>query len=178
MLERVYKLNISDLARSLGISRQMVYKLANQGMPTDNLEAAVEWRKRNINPFRSKALRIDGNKGVKYQPVKVNNNSADMDRTYNKAEIKIIEETLTRIVPDLWFTQIGRLGRALLHNDINVPVEKLIEVQSALFLMWMMDVDEYLQIESRYEIPFSLRIKPGDEAYPSLIQSINKILSK
>lgn len=44
--------------------------------------------------------------------------------------------------------------------------------------MWMIDVDEYLQNESCYEIPFSLAIKPDNEAYPSLIQSINKILDK
>ena len=54
-------MNISALARSLGLSRQMVYKLANQGMPIDTLESAVAWRNKNINPFTSKALRIDGN---------------------------------------------------------------------------------------------------------------------
>ncbi|PXW86466.1 hypothetical protein C8R34_11472 [Nitrosomonas sp. Nm84] len=59
-----------------------------------------------------------------------------------------------------------------------VPVEKLIEIQNALFMMWMIEVDDYLQIESSYEIPISLRIKPGDEANPSLIESLSKILSK
>jgi len=44
--------------------------------------------------------------------------------------------------------------------------------------MWMIEVDDYLQIESRYKIPFSLGIRPGDKAYPSLIQSLNKILRK
>ncbi len=171
-------MKISDLALSLGISRQMTHRLKNRGMPTDSLEAALVWRERNLDFTQTKKWRIDGNKGVKYQPVQINENAIEKKRVYNKAEIKIIEETLTRIVPDLWFTQIARLGRALLHNGVNVPVEKLLEVQSALFLMWMIDVDEYLQIESRYEIPFSLRIKPDDEAYPSLIQSINKILSK
>lgn len=81
-------------------------------------------------------------------------------------------------MPKLWFTQIGRLGRALKHNKVNVQTEKLVKIQSALFLMWMIDVDEYLQNESCYEIPFSLAIKPDNEAYPLLIQSINKILEK
>ena len=51
-------MNISALARSLDLSRQMVYKLRDKGMPIDNIESANEWRKSNINPFRSKALRL------------------------------------------------------------------------------------------------------------------------
>ena len=55
----------TELAHGLGISRQMVYKLMKEGMPTDSLEAARAWRKRNINLFMSKDGRIDGNSGIK-----------------------------------------------------------------------------------------------------------------
>lgn len=65
-------MQITDLARSLGISRQMVYKLRDKGMPTDNMEVAIAWRKSNVDPFRSKSGRIGGNSGAKYQPAKVN----------------------------------------------------------------------------------------------------------
>ncbi|MBA3756574.1 MAG: hypothetical protein H0X02_10250 [Nitrosomonas sp.] len=41
----------TELARSLGISRQMVYKLRDKGMPIDNLLSAIAWRKRNIDPI-------------------------------------------------------------------------------------------------------------------------------
>lgn len=58
-------MNKTELARDLGISRQMVYKLMKKGMPADNLEAARAWRKRNINLFMSKNGRIDGNSGTK-----------------------------------------------------------------------------------------------------------------
>lgn len=60
-------MNISALARSLNISRQMVYKLAKQGMPTDSAENALTWRKKMLHPFMTKTGRICGNNGIKYQ---------------------------------------------------------------------------------------------------------------
>jgi hypothetical protein len=113
-------MQITDLARSLGISRQMVYKLRDKGMPTDNVQVAVEWRKRNIDPFRSKALRIDGNQGVKYQSPKVNKSASIRDRVYNEAGGRIFEETLTDTVPNLYFERVDWLAMAL--KDAGVPV--------------------------------------------------------
>ncbi|MBK7353483.1 MAG: hypothetical protein IPI97_01760 [Nitrosomonas sp.] len=43
-------MNKSELARNIGISRQMVYKLSSRGMPTDSVETASLWRDRNLNP--------------------------------------------------------------------------------------------------------------------------------
>lgn len=170
------KMETKELAKQLGISHQLCNRDRKRGMP-DSLEGAIAWRKSNIDPFRSKNGRIGGNSGVKYQSAKETESKAT-ERAYSNAEIKIIEETLTRIVPKLWFSQIGRLGRALQHNNVKVQTEKLVKIQSALFLMWMIEIDEYLETESCYEIPFSLAIKPSDEAYPSLIHSLNKILCK
>lgn len=59
-------MNKSELARSLNISRQMVYKLAKQGMPTDSLESALAWRKRMLHPFMTKTGRICSNSGKSY----------------------------------------------------------------------------------------------------------------
>lgn len=106
-------MEMKHLAQLLGLSHQMANRLKKRGMPTDNLQVALEWRLKNVDPFRSKNGRIGGNSGVKYQAAKA-------ERAYSNAEIKIIEETLTHIVPKLWFTQIGRLGRALKHNKVNV----------------------------------------------------------
>jgi len=58
-------MNKTQLAHGLGISRRMVYKLMEKGMPTDSLQAAQEWRQKNINPFMAKNNRIDGNTGTK-----------------------------------------------------------------------------------------------------------------
>ena len=57
----------TELARGLGISRQMVYKLMDKGMPADSLESAIAWRRSNINLFMSRHGRIDGNTGIKDQ---------------------------------------------------------------------------------------------------------------
>ena len=54
-------MNITELARRLDISRQMVYKLAKQGMPVTSLEAAIVWRKRMLHPFMIKTGRMGGN---------------------------------------------------------------------------------------------------------------------
>lgn len=58
-------MNKTQLALNLGISRRMVYKLMNKGMPTDSLQAAQDWRKKNINPLLSKNHRVGGNTGIK-----------------------------------------------------------------------------------------------------------------
>jgi len=176
-------MQIKELSQLLGISRQMILRLRKRGMPCDSLESAIEWRRQNLDVTQTKNWRIDGNSGVKCKPVQVNKNTINNDKSRLnvfdcEAENKIISKVLTDTVPELWFSQIGRLGRALLDNGVNVPAEKLIEIQNALFIMWMIEVDDYLQAESRYKIPFSLGIRPGDKAYPSLIQSLNKILSK
>jgi hypothetical protein len=48
----------SALAHSLNISRTMLYKLIAQGMPWDSLEAATSWRRKNLNPSKTKDYRI------------------------------------------------------------------------------------------------------------------------
>ena len=150
-------------------------------MPVCSLEAAIAWRKNNVDPFRSKTGRIGGNAGVKFQPIQINKNSADMDRAYNKAEIKIIEETLTRIVPRLWFGQLGWLGTALREQDVKIKPEQLIEAQCVLFQIYMSEVIDYIEMDedkTPFEIPPVLMALKGDEIYPSLIASLNQILSE
>lgn len=43
-----------DLARELGISTSMVSRLAKRGMPTDSVERAARWRRRHLEPARTK----------------------------------------------------------------------------------------------------------------------------
>jgi hypothetical protein len=50
-------MNKTELAKSLGISRQMLYKLLNQGKPGDDLQAAIDWREKNLNYYRTKEYR-------------------------------------------------------------------------------------------------------------------------
>ncbi|MCL4689519.1 MAG: hypothetical protein KJ007_13240 [Burkholderiales bacterium] len=39
-----------DLAHALGISSAMVSRLKRRGMPTSSVAAAIEWRRRNLDP--------------------------------------------------------------------------------------------------------------------------------
>ncbi len=58
-------MKISDLAQSLGVSRQMAYRHIARGMPCDSLESAIEWRQKHLDLTQTKGWRIDGNSGVK-----------------------------------------------------------------------------------------------------------------
>lgn len=53
-----------DLAYALGISAPMVSKLSAKGMPTSSLEAAMSWRRRNLEPGRIKGVRVDTARGT------------------------------------------------------------------------------------------------------------------
>ena len=55
----------SQLARKLGISRTMLYRLINRGMPTGSVEAARKWRQYHLDTMQTKEWRIDGNTGLK-----------------------------------------------------------------------------------------------------------------
>ncbi len=55
---------MKELAAALGISAAMVSKLAKRGMPTDSLERAIRWRRRNLEPGRVKGQRAGTEGGV------------------------------------------------------------------------------------------------------------------
>lgn len=158
------------LAQQLGISHQMANRLKRQGMDCTSLETAKAWRRANINPFRSKTGRIGGgNTGKKYQPTQGKEKQLDSAS---------ISWTLTRIVPDLWFSQIQRLGTVCREHGVVVPAETLAKMQGLLFLLYQIEVDRYLDTEALYDLPDILMIKPDDAAYPSLINVLNQTLNE
>jgi hypothetical protein len=52
-------MNRSELAAALGISGSMVTRLAKRGMPVDDVERAARWRRRHLEPTRTKGIRAD-----------------------------------------------------------------------------------------------------------------------
>lgn len=58
----------NDLASALGISAEMVRRLAKRGMPTDSAEGAKRWRAQNLDLLRTKQYRAGGNTGKRYEP--------------------------------------------------------------------------------------------------------------
>lgn len=51
-------MTVSELARRLNISRQMVYRLKAKGMPVDDLESAQSWRNRCLNQRKTKSWKV------------------------------------------------------------------------------------------------------------------------
>jgi len=45
----------TELARLLGVSRETVHRLVKRGMPSDTLQSAIEWRKRNLDITQTKS---------------------------------------------------------------------------------------------------------------------------
>lgn len=50
-------LTMTRLGEALGISKAQVSRLADRGMPTDSVESARAWRKRNLHPSWSEEAR-------------------------------------------------------------------------------------------------------------------------
>jgi len=163
-----------ELAKQLGISHQMANRYKRRGMPTDSLEAAIAWYKSSINPFRSKSGRIDGNTGLKLGTVKKKEVSSDTLITNS------ITETLTNIVPQLWFGQIGWLGGALRDHGVKITAEQLVKVQAILFYTYMSEVEEFLKTDAeiKFNLPDSLMARPGDQTYSSMMKQLTRILNK
>lgn len=166
-----------DLAAGLGISTQITNRLIKQGMPRD-LDKAIAWRKSHLQPFRTKSTRIGGNSGKPYQRGQINKTTPAPDEVCSVEEMKGVDRALRKIVPNLWFSQISWLATALRKKGVKVTPEQLIGAQSILFLIYMKTTDDLLESESQYTVPASLMAKPGDKIYPSLIASLNQLLSE
>lgn len=48
-----------ELAQALGISSSMVSRLSKRGMPVDSVDRAKRWRRRHLEPGRTKGVRFD-----------------------------------------------------------------------------------------------------------------------
>lgn len=76
-------MKITELAKQLGISRELLHRHIKRGCPTDSVESAIEWRSKNLDHTQTKQGRITGNSGGKKSKLdsQVNNNevvSSDM----------------------------------------------------------------------------------------------------
>jgi len=92
-----------ELAQQLDISRQMVNKLRKRGMPVDSLEAAIEWRNRNLNPITTKEGRLGGNTG--FESGSTGSKKRTVDNSDDKDTINAaLTYALTGIMPQLVFT--------------------------------------------------------------------------
>lgn len=158
-------MNKTQLAKSLGISRSRLYQCIELGCPTDSLSSAQAWRDRNIDFTMTDAYRPGGNTGGKRkkQPV---------DDSIRRTAHHILAKWMLRE----YFDQPGWLGLALKDAGIDITAQQLLKVQSGLMVLYMGLVDEYLEEDTTFTVGDIMMINEEDEAYPSLIESLNKIL--
>lgn len=77
-----------DIAELLGISQQMCNRLEKRGMPTDSLDNAIAWRKRNLDNSQTKSWRIDGNEGGRAVS-SVSNETLEDNRTLDELQAAV-----------------------------------------------------------------------------------------
>lgn len=58
-------MTITELAKQIGISRELLHRQIRMGCPKDNLEDALIWRSKNLDLTQTKQGRITGNTGGK-----------------------------------------------------------------------------------------------------------------
>lgn len=58
-------MTITELAKQIGISRELLHRHINRGCPTDSLGSALAWREKNLDLTQTKTGRITGNTGGK-----------------------------------------------------------------------------------------------------------------
>ncbi|MBS0300379.1 MAG: hypothetical protein JSR32_10750 [Proteobacteria bacterium] len=171
-------MKVTELANQLGVSRQILYRHIKRGCPTDSLESAQEWRAKNLDITQTQQWRIDGNSGIKCQPSKPVHVNLEADRAYSDAEKKIIENTLARILPNLYFERVDWLAVALKEAGVPVTGNQVIEIQDTLLSMYMEEIIYgYLQSNSHFELPPLFKMRLDSEEHKAAIASIDRLLS-
>jgi hypothetical protein len=153
-----------DLAIALGISTEMVRKLAKRGMPTHTIEAAKSWRGKNLEPVRTKQYRADGNQGGM-------KTAAGKPATAAVSFDSLIRERL----PALLFQP---LGIAALMRDAGLPVngQQALSLADYLFMYYATLIDpggEQLQ----FVVPEYLQHDPGTPEHAAVAMDIDEFLA-
>lgn len=167
-------MTVTELAKQLGISRQMCNRLKNRGMPTDTLESAIKWRRQNLDVTQTKSWRIDGNSGSK--PVS-NKTSATV---YSSDEKKIIGKTLTNLLPNLYFGRVDWLAIALKEAGVTVTGEQVIEIQDTLFSSYLEEIwfgKLKIETDADFMLPPLFEMRLDSKERKAVIASIDELLS-
>lgn len=164
----------SELAEELGISQQMCNRLKKRGMPCDSLQSAIEWRKRNLDLTQTKLWWIDGNQGVK----PVSNKTSTV--VYSSAEKKIIGETLTSLLPNLYFGRVDWLATALKAAGVQVTGEQVIEIQDTLFSAYLEEIwfgKLKIETDGDFMLPPLFELRLDSKERKAMIASLERALN-
>jgi hypothetical protein len=90
-------MKITELARQLGISRELLHRHIKRGCPTDSVESALLWRSKNLDQTQTKQGRITGNSGGK----KSKHDSQVNDTEVNSSDMAELLHKVTETQLDL-----------------------------------------------------------------------------
>lgn len=125
-----------DLASALNISPSMVSRLAQRGMPTDDVERARRWRKRHLDPGRIKGARFSADPAP-VCPVAVDDDDLALDMVVAFECLALAAhhwgggsyvEALAHLFPVMSLEQQRRaLESEEVHPDLWGPIDSAIE---------------------------------------------------
>lgn len=171
-------MSITELAKQIGISRELLHRHIKRGCPTDSLESALLWRKHNLDITQTKEGRITGNSGggKSKQGLQA---TATTTKAINPHEIERIvnERTVSRIIPDQYFERVDWLAAALKEAGVSVTGEQVIEIQDTLFSTYMDEIIYgYFEIDSNFDLPPLFEARLDSKERKAVIASLDKLL--
>ncbi|AEJ01841.1 hypothetical protein Nit79A3_2050 [Nitrosomonas sp. Is79A3] len=172
-------MQVTKLAKQIGISRELLHRHIKRGCPTDNLESALLWRSRNLDITQTKEFRITGNTGGGKSKPGSQVNATTKALQPHEVERIVNERTITRIIPDRYFERVDWLAIALKEAGVAVTGKQVIEIQDSLFSVFMEEIIYgYFEIEGSFELPplFEARIESYERKLR--IASLDRLLSE
>lgn len=172
-------MTITELARQIGISRELLHRHINRGCPTDSLEHALHWREKNLDLTQTKQGRILGNNGgQKSKPGSQGNAPKKAIQPYEVERI-VNERTVSRIIPDRYFERVDWLAAALKEAGVSVTGKQVIEIQDTLFSTYMEEIIYgYFEIDSNFDLPPLFEARIDSEMRKSRVASLDRLLGE
>lgn len=111
----------------------------------------------------------------------VNEIALEADRVYSSVERKIIEETLSIILPNLYFERVDWLATALKDAGIKVTGEQVIEIQDTLFSAYLDEIwfgKLKVETDGDFMLPPLFEARLDSSERRAVIASLDKLLSE
>lgn len=166
-----------ELAYALGISAAMVSKLAKRGMPTHSIEEAEKWRKKNLDPTRTKQNRADSNQGGRrakpgQRPRPVG--SASIAQAV-AADPRPFDTFMQEVLPASLFQP---LAIAAIMDDAGIQItgQQAMHLTAHLFMYYMGAIDPSGE-EMQFVIPKGLNLRPGTPEYEAEVKGIESFIA-
>lgn len=149
-------MGIRSIARELNLSPGQVSKLAARGMPVDDLEAAVEWRRKNLDPSWAKA-------------------GPPLGDGFEEILTTMIDDLLRRQVPPrLW--QVEFLAMAATEAGIEARAEQLLDMYQLLVFLMVRETDRFLDDGGAgFKLPFGAMAVAGSPEYIATCLLIDQV---